>query len=103
MNRTPQLERRSKQEARHTAASSLNYSHHTRSPQSIREVSTPRTEACAADFAYPVYSQDHLGSEAARLATIGNVMGDGDSWEVEYQAWLDVLEVQSRIHRGLKP
>lgn len=88
-------------------------------PHTIPDVDHARKEAAAARVGYLATtgsetkpSEEHLqvfdvpsfrdedyytrGKELASLA-------DNTGWEREYEAWLDSLEVESRIQRGLRP
>jgi hypothetical protein len=47
-----------------------------------------------------VLNQSLIGVEAAAMAS---EITSGNDWEVEYQAWLDTLDVISRIDRGMRP
>jgi hypothetical protein len=65
-----------------------------------READHTRKEAATARFAHLSDFTKGKAIDEGSYYTDGSLTPDG--WEVEYQAWLDRIEVESRIARGLR-
>lgn len=65
-------------------------------PHTISDATAPLQEASASRVGYPVTTRGSYIGISELLASV-----EDTGWEREYEAWLDEVEIQSRVLRGL--